>query len=295
MLIFHSIGAVLYTSYLQILGNLNQPSSESTKRIYPPPPPSSTCLAGAAAGAIQSVAAAPLDALQIRFQTSDMLEGRYKNMWQYGKHKLKDIGIRGVSAGWGLSLLKDAAGFAVFFSTFEYVKARCFYALTTRYYGGLEPYRIHDKYRPGPSSNAGVKTIRPHYSLEPLFLLLAGISATVAQQIIQHPLSLIQEVHYERLESLDLLLAKDHHHPSTSQTMKIYRHSYKKTFEGCATQAKRLGSWRKWLYRDFAVNTFRLIPSTSAGLVIFEFVRRRYADESEAVRIEKDGYDILLT
>ena len=29
--------------------------------------------------------------------------------------------------------------------------------------------------------------------------------------------------------------------------------------------------------------------------VIFEVVRRRYGNDAEAVRIEKDGYDILLT
>ena len=59
--------------------------------------------------------------------------------------------------------------------------------------------------------------------------------------------------------------------------------------------AKRLGGWRIWLYRGFVMNIVRQVPSTSAGPVIFELVRRRYADESEAVRIETDGYDILLT
>lgn len=43
------------------------------------------------------------------------------------------------------------------------------------------------------------------------------------------------------------------------------------------------------------MNTIKQVPSTSAGLVIFELVRRRYGSEAEAVKIKKDGYDILLT
>ena len=62
MLNILSIGAVLYTSYLQSLGALHQPSSKSSQRTYPPPPPQSTLMAGFIAGAAQSVVAAPLDA-----------------------------------------------------------------------------------------------------------------------------------------------------------------------------------------------------------------------------------------
>ena len=106
-----SVGAVLYTSYLQILGTLHQPSSQSTTRIYPPPPIQATLTAGIAAGAIQSVVAAPLDALQVRFRTSDIVEGRYRTMWHYGYRELSEIGIRGIFAGWSLSFVKDSVGY----------------------------------------------------------------------------------------------------------------------------------------------------------------------------------------
>lgn len=286
-----SIGAVLYTSYLQILGALYWPSSESTKRIYPPPPVRDTFTAGFAAGTIQSVAAAPLDALQVRFQTSDILGGRYKHTWQYGKHKLQEIGVRGAYAGWGLSFLKDSLGFGVFFATFEYVKAQSFYAFVTRYYGGIQPHSIDHSYRRGPDSEWGTKTIKPHYAIEPVFLLLAGMSATVTQQVIQYPFALIQEIHSGRLGSLDLHVRST---PSESQTLRNYRQACEKTYTECSVLARRFGGWRTWLYKGFIMNTLRQVPSTSAGLVIFELVRRRYADESDAVRIEKDGYDILL-
>lgn len=78
-----SIGAVLYTAYLHSLSSLHEPSSHQTKRIFPPPPPSVTLTAGFVAGGIQSVVAAPFDALQTRFRTSDILEGKYKTMWHY--------------------------------------------------------------------------------------------------------------------------------------------------------------------------------------------------------------------
>ena len=180
----------------------------------------------------------------------------------------------------------------MFFATFEYVKAQSFYAFATRYYGGIQSQSIDNSYRRGPDSERGKKTIKPHYTTEPIFLLLAGMSATVVQQAVQYPLALIQKVHYGRLESLDLLARSS---PSKSQTVRNCRQAYEKTYSECFMLARRFGSWRIWLYRGFVVNTLRQVPSTSAGLVIFELVRRRYADESKAVRIEKDGYDILLT
>jgi len=49
------------------------------------------------------------------------------------------------------------------------------------------------------------------------------------------------------------------------------------------------------LYRGFLANTIKQVPSTSAGLVIFELVRRKYGDDSDAVVIETGGYGILLS
>ena len=51
---------------------------------------------------------------------------------------------------------------------------------------------------------------------------------------------------------------------------------------------------RSWLYRGFWWNTIRQVPSTSAGLIIFELFRRKYGAGGDAVKINKDGYDILL-
>ncbi|PWW74810.1 mitochondrial carrier [Tuber magnatum] len=274
-----SIGTILYTSYLQALGSLYQPSSQPTKRVYPPPPFSATFQAGSAAGAIQSLVAAPLDALVVRFRVNDMLEGKYTSVWQYGKHKLHEIGLRGVFSGYTLSLLKESLGYGLFFGSFEYVKQQAYFSYLTWYYGRrrLKGHTEH-------------VTIRPHYALEPIFLLLAGFSASVTQQAVQHPLAKIQDVHYGRLESIDYASKLQH-----TSALRGYAHGYEKTFAQCKKQAVKVGGWNNWLYKGFALNTLRQVPSTAAGLIVFELVRRKFGDAGEAVAIEYENSTILLS
>lgn len=104
------VGAVLYTAYLQTLGKLHEPSARPTKRVDPLPPPSKTLAAGFIAGSIQSLMAAPMDALQVRFKATDMMNKKYTTMWQYAYRKTAEIGARGIFAGWTLSFLRDSFG-----------------------------------------------------------------------------------------------------------------------------------------------------------------------------------------
>ncbi|KAJ5470851.1 Mitochondrial substrate/solute carrier [Penicillium desertorum] len=285
------VGAVLYTSYLQVLGALHEPVAQGVKRVWPPAPPSATFTAGFTAGTIQSIVAAPLDALQVRFQTSDMLDGQYRSMWHYGHHKLKQIGLRGVFVGWSLSFMRDSLGYAVFFSSFEYIKSQSYYSFVTWYYGSLQVDHVGMFSSSGPSDR-GVPLIKPHYSLEPCFLMMAGVVASIAQQTIQHPLSRIQDLHLGRLEYLDHQASFV---PSRQKMIRLYYHAYQETFKRCKRKAARAGGWRPWLFRGFIGSSLRQVPSTSAGLIIFELVRRRYANPADAVHIRSDGYDILLT
>lgn len=229
------------------------------------------------AGAIQSVVAAPLDALQARFHPGDVLDGKYKNMWQYGQTKLREIGARGVFAGWGFSFVKDSIGYAAFFAIFEYIKAQSYYAFVTKYYGSFQTRSE----MPLRESSANL-IITPHFTIEPAFLMLAGVSASIAQQAIQHPITMIQAIHYLHAS-----------HPSNSPPLPPSA-AYQRTYRRCLVHARRSGGWRRWLFRGFFINSVKQVPSTSAGLVIFELVRRRYGSATETVRIRKDGYDILL-
>lgn len=260
--------------------------------MYPPPPVHSTLLAGFAAGAIQSVGAAPLDALSVRFRTSEILNGQYKTMWEYGRSKLREIGPRGVFAGWGLSFVKDSFGFAAFFATFEYVKAQAYYKFVTKYYGELHGQFPNPLLKPTLDQTGKIDLIRPHYAIEPVFLTLAGLSASVTQQVIQQPVNLIQSIHYRSLAFLDQQARIDQ--PKAAM-LRDYYTAYRKTYQLCLISARRSGGWRRWLYKGLFYNTIKMVPSTSAGLLIFEMVRRRYGNDAEAVRIQKDGYDILLS
>ncbi|MCJ1319288.1 hypothetical protein MMC15_004624 [Xylographa vitiligo] len=199
-------------------------------------------MAGFTAGAIQSVVAAPVDALQVRFQTKDMLEGRYNNMWQYGYHKLRELGVRSIFAGWGLSLTRDSLGFGAFFATLEYVKAQSFYAIVTRYYGILDLHSSDISYSQGLIGEDDIISIRPHYALEPSFLMVAGFSASVAQQVVQYLTTMVRNIYHTRLESMDRLLAENH---LRSQTFRHYGRAYKQTFKQCSLQSSPCRSVEK--------------------------------------------------
>ena len=289
------IGAVLYTVYLHSLSSLHEPSSYQTKRVYPPPSPSTTFTAGFIAGSFQSIVAAPFDALQTRFRTADILDGKYKTMWHYAGHKLRSIGLQGIFAGWSLSLCKDAFGAAVFFSAFETVKSQGYYNFVTWHYGTRTRDSILDT-NPLSADNTyhdPRPVIKPHFALEPAFLLLAGISAGISSQVIQHPLTELQDVHFRRLEALDFQAHEDKSMPG--QIMRRYYHAYQETFKQCKALAKRAGGWRKYLYKGFWSSTIRQVPSTSAGLIVFELVRRKYSFENEEeVTIDRANEKILL-
>ncbi|KAK5679495.1 hypothetical protein LTS10_008313 [Elasticomyces elasticus] len=310
------VGATLYTTYLQTLGLLHEPSARATKRTDPLPPPVDTFAAGFVAGSVQSLVAAPLDALQVRFHASELQSGRYGNMWHYAYHKTREIGVRGVFAGWSLSLVRDSLGSAVFFSAFEYVKGQVFYSFVSQWYGhfgkltGAQQEDLRAQQGIGATGKDGAMAsnpvIRPHYMLEPSFILLAGIFASITQALIQYPVSRIQDIHYGRLEWIDTHPTTHVHttnatttNAATSSTHRtgtfgVYASAYKKTFKQCLAIARRDGGARRWLFKDFLRRTLTQVPSTSAGLIVFEVIRRKYGDASDVVKIRKDGYDILL-
>lgn len=326
-------GAVLYTSYLQILGRLHEESGRASKRVYPPPQPIDTFAAGFLAGGLQSVLAAPLDAVQARYdagavglngngtptgsgpgngQAGKIAASRPQSMWTFAYAKLREIGVRGIFAGWSVSFLKDTMGNAIFFSTFEYLKAQGYYHFVTWYYGSLNEDAIvllsekrpsgpdEGKVREGDEERGMPTIIKPHYSIEPSFLLLAGVSASVAQQVVLHPLTHIQVEHWERLEKIDAEARNIKAQLKPGETgrwlmFRTYYNAYQETYAHCVAEAESAGlNMRRWLYRGFWWNTIRQVPSTSAGLIIFELVRRKYGFGGDQVRINKDGYDILL-
>nr|POE90019.1 hypothetical protein CFP56_20486 [Quercus suber] len=298
------VGAILYTSYLQFLGQFHPPSSHATKRVDPLPPPIATLTAGFLAGSVQSLIAAPVDALQIRFHSSEFVNGKYHNMWQYAWRKSHEIGVRGIFAGWSLSLIRDSFGAAAFFATFEYIKGQCFYAFVSNIYGhygkltGSQKDLIAaQKQRQGNARDdvgSRPSVIKPHYMIEPTFILLAGVTASVAQALVLYPISRVQEIHYGRLEWIDAHPRQNAGPTHRTNALGVYASAYRKTAKQCFAVARREGGLQRWLYRGFLMGTLRQVPSTSAGLIVFEVFRRKYSSDQDEVRINKDGYDILL-
>ncbi|EEY22179.1 mitochondrial carrier protein [Verticillium alfalfae VaMs.102] len=320
-----TVGAVLYTSYLQILGQLHEESARARRTVYPPPEPVHTFTAGLLAGALQSLVAAPLDAIQARYDHRDLLPadgrgGAPKSMWTFSAEKLREIGPGGIFAGYGLSLLKDGLGSAVFFSTFEYVKAQSYYRFVTWYYGDLNedmanllatrrPTRAGGR----AADNDGITPliIKPHYAIEPLFLLLAGVTASFAQQAVMHPLTHFQLEHWDHLEDIDQKTA-NRRADAAARGRRAgagvhLPHSSKKGEKGGIPRGPgdvgavrggggrpRAGACAAGCTGGSGGTRSVRVPSTSAGLIIFELVRRKYGLRSDEVRINKDGYDIQL-
>lgn len=151
-------------------------------------------MAGFTADTVQAIRAASLDAIQARSGVNDVnhvIGGKYKSMWQYGRLKLQEIGFRGVFAGWDISFLKESLGWGIFFASFEYVKQQLYYSVPTQFYGASEQLDV------------GRLNVKSHYALEPMFIILAGITASITQQVVQHPLTLLQTLHYNHLQIVD--------------------------------------------------------------------------------------------
>ncbi|KAF3941706.1 hypothetical protein ABW19_dt0203708 [Dactylella cylindrospora] len=286
------MGILVYTSYLQILQQNYEPASHSTKRAYPPPPYWATFTAGAGAGALQSLVAAPLDAISFRFDVNDIARDHNTSFWAYGRRKLAEVGLHGIFAGYSLSLTKEALGYGFFFSSFEYVKQQAYYGWLSHYYGHRHRY-LHPF---GTKSTDPITIIQPHWALEPLFILFAGASASFASQAAFHPLNQIQNVHMNRLEDIDRANAKvaaglQKH---TYGWWTRYSHAYEKTFLDCRNLASANGGWGRWLYQGYLWNTIKSTPSTAAALIVFELVRRKFGEEVGLVSIQHDGFEIVL-
>jgi hypothetical protein len=250
-----------------VLGRIYEPSSHASKLVFPPAPPTHTFAAGFAAGSIQSLIAAPLDALQVRFEQRGEAY-RHKTMWQYGKGKLQEIGLRGIFAGFGLSFLKDSFGSGIFFSTFEYVKAQGYHRFVRWHYGSLGSVAVdklaHKRGGTVATESQPTAVIRPHYALEPAFLMLAGLTASVAQQVVLYPLSTLQTLHYGRLEDLDkkavgFSQSQSQGSNHRGRMLHAYYHAYQETWRQARTQARQVGGMMRWVFRGFWWFTIRQV------------------------------------
>ncbi|CAN3368470.1 hypothetical protein DICA4_F14532 [Diutina catenulata] len=273
-----------YPGITKLGGNPTSGTANSNKRdlVYSP---TDTWRAGFVAGAAQSLAAAPIDAIYTRSSAAEMLSGNHENLWVYGFNKLREIGLVGVFAGYSISLVKESVGFAFYFSTFETVKThgyRAAYSLI-KWWRQLNA-NIRDKLSYFSSSPPPVvdpefirnERTRSTRILKSSFILIAGASAAFSLLAVQYPISKIQKVHLSRLEAMDIYDANLGKKPF----FHLYYNSYVDTFRQVGRLKRRSKlTWFAFMYRGFVRNALTTVPATSIGLLVFEIMRTKLADK----------------
>lgn len=283
-------GLILYGTYLSSLDQFDKRHEEEKKQnqrsnyYYSPV---DTWRAGLIAGAAQSLAAAPVDAIYTRLSAAEMLNGTHQNLWVYGLSKLKEVGLVGVFAGYGFSLIKDSVGFAFYFSVFEIVKTQG-YNLT---YSTLLAYKrarlsitkklaklgVHEEIQQSDEQVLKLEKNRLIKILKSSFILLAGASAAFTLLAVQYPIAKVQKIHLSRLEALDVYNASK----STAYRpfIKLYYNSYIDTYnQVLKIKAKSKATWFQLSYKGFIRNALTTIPATSVGLLVFEIMRTKLSD-----------------
>lgn len=202
-------------------------------------------------------------------------------MWSYSLEKLREVGLRGVFAGYPISFVKESFGFAFFFSTFEAVKGP--------WYRGFMWLRGHVE-------TEGSRIVYP------TFILTAGALAAVSVQLVHYPVGKIQKLFLMRLESLNAIAKTTRAAARPSMLREgtgllTRRGIYKRTFQQATKMVHKhqkeldlpiptkpsgiVGMWTRWLYSGFVRATLSTLPSTSLGLIVFEIMRIKYATDLE--------------
>lgn len=265
------IGVVLYTTYMESLELLHAPSADEPHRSIPF---GITYKAGAIAGLAQATISQPIDALTVRFEVNQMLEGKYRSMWHYSIDTLKAVGLRPVFGGFLLSAMKESLAMGAFFATFEVIKNQGYYSFLRLVYG-----RSHISLYKKDYPNSQQLPKQPFWLIGPSFLLLSGLCASLAHSSMHFPLSKIQEVHLARLESMDYRNRYEQKF-KTRAALSIYASEYWKTVKQCSFVAAKNGGWRRWLFKNITTTAIRSAPATSIGLIVFESFRSHFSGSS---------------
>ncbi|AET37597.1 uncharacterized protein Ecym_1364 [Eremothecium cymbalariae DBVPG len=305
LLLNSAAGVVLYTTYLSSLSYFGS-SSENESGGHPAI--SNVLKAGFLAGTAQAIASAPIDAIYTRSSANELLSltKKHSNLWQYGIAKFKEIGLIGCFGGFGLSFLKESLGFAVYFTTFEFLKGQACSGIvasvnryrelkySTAYSHILNPYKEESNENQEPVSTSFVSKRELEW-FQRSFTFVGGVTAAFFLQLIQYPMLKLQKVHITRLEAIDiyqkavenksnsypvksLQAAKLKVRPRDTGLIHLYYNSYLDTFEHIKFLNKNT-SIRRWLYKGFIRNTLALIPGTTAGLLVLEYMRSNLDDE----------------
>ncbi|KAG0219454.1 hypothetical protein BGX33_002724 [Mortierella sp. NVP41] len=292
------IGSVLYTTYIFTLPVFHPAFTYQKSRTFPPPPFPAVFMAGALAGAAQSLVAAPMDSLKVKFQVQDLAHGgKHKSMASFAITTLKEMGLKTVYRGFALTLVKDSLACGLFFGVFEWVKQQGYYYFIDELYGIREDMellrvKVQNGYSsslsstvPGPPPPTAPSDVasRPYFLLEPTFVLLAGAAAAVAYQAVDYPLEQVKSIFYAKETALQAETLRNapaaHTQHLNSVSMRsgtsISSQLYDMTWKECKAQARDAGGWRRFLFANFASTAIRAVPAASVGFLVFELMKRK--------------------
>ncbi|KAF9430331.1 hypothetical protein BGZ94_007333 [Podila epigama] len=322
------IGSVLYTTYIFTLPIFHPAFTYQKSRTFPPPPFTAVFMAGAIAGAAQSLVAAPMDSLKVKFQVQDLAHGgKHKSMASFAITTLKELGLKTVYRGFALTLIKDSLACGLFFGVFEWVKQQGYYYFIDEMYGIREDMallkatmasdfnaftaqekEIDNNMTSQDDSPSGLSSTsytappplpdRPYFLLEPTFVLLAGAAAAIAYQAVDYPLEQVKSIFYAKEAELqaqkERLQPKAHTQHLNSSSMRsgtsISSELYKMTWNECQSQAAKVGGWRRYLFKNFASTAIRAVPAASVGFLVFELMKRKL----DARRYEHEDREMAL-
>ncbi|KAF9318716.1 hypothetical protein BG003_010644 [Podila horticola] len=301
------IGSVLYTTYIFTLPIFHPAFTYQKSRTFPPPPFMAVFMAGALAGAAQSLVAAPMDSLKVKFQVQDLAHGgKHKSMSSFAVTTLKEMGLKTVYRGFALTLVKDSLACGLFFGVFEWVKQQGYYYFIDEMYGIREDMALlkarmsidYNAFSDNTTNNdilspsEPTPTIytepppleeRPYFLLEPTFVLLAGAAAAVAYQAVDYPLEQIKSIFYAKESELVAQQARlqpqahtQHLNASSMRSgTSISSELYRMTWTECQAQASKAGGWRRFLFTSFGSTAIRAVPAASVGFLVFEVMKRK--------------------
>ncbi|KAK3844667.1 MAG: mitochondrial carrier domain-containing protein [Linnemannia gamsii] len=293
------IGSVLYTTYIFTLPVFHPAFTYQKSRTFPPPPFPAVFMAGALAGAAQSLVAAPMDSLKVKFQVQDLAHGgKHKSMSSFAVTTLKEMGLKTVYRGFALTLVKDSLACGLFFGVFEWVKQQGYYYFIDELYGIREDMELlkaralnelssssstTTEQGPPPLTAPSDVASRPYFLMEPTFVLLAGAAAAVAYQAVDYPLEQVKTIFYAKETALVAETLKNtppaHTQHLNSSSMRsgtsISQQLYALTWQECKSQASSTGGWRRFLYANFASTAIRAVPAASVGFLVFELMKRK--------------------
>lgn len=312
-------GVVLYTTYLTTLNNFPvrsvEPAFQHNLFDY--------LRSGFLAGAAQAIVSAPIDAIYTRANIDELLSSarKYDNLWLYSRDKIKEIGLIGCFGGFGLSFIRESLGFALYFTTFEMIRGPIS-KLTLDFvknYRELKYTVQNTKFSDIFLDENGnkIEKQKPVFVSEKeerwysrVFIFVGGVTAAFVLQVVQYPFQKLQKIHISRLEAYDIYLknlpSKDankegkgnptvsHMIPNTKIVVpnektrfRIYYNSYIDTFEHVFFFMQRS---RKetlaWLYKGFVRNTLAIIPGTTAGLLLLDYMRSKLRNSEDNRRLE---------